>query len=384
MERKPGCACITSWLTFYKEITLFRPWEEQAPAAKQSAIPTSKERSEILIRFYNTYTYYNIHKNLLAFCSGSPAPLISITLQKTITFKNDNDIIVYAHEKIISFARENQYIFLAQSIWWISSIIRLQQGLIIYIDNLKVWASIRQQQDSNKHGNNPQESRFTDISSRTHPNRWFCICDSVPVDSTSEDSSSEYSVTSEDCIHKTILDNCEKYLQQSKFNWKQLAHKNFQASNKVMKQARKPLKTFRTQTEGIDKSELKRRKTAGKCQHCTWPQTWQGGHTTLDCFWWKKIDKGTAPFPKKYQHPGNYKKDSDLGPFKVYLYLGHYNPPTLHIASIYERLAKCVRNHTNCMDLWKLSKSACDQEQGKIECVFHIMRWCLSTPVFSK
>jgi len=54
-----------------------------------------------------------------------------------ITFENNNDIIVYAFEKFISYARENQYIFLAQSIWWIASIIGLQQGLIIHIDNLK-------------------------------------------------------------------------------------------------------------------------------------------------------------------------------------------------------------------------------------------------------
>jgi len=53
-----------------------------------------------------------------------------------ITFENDNDVIVYAFKKIISYARENQYIFLAQSIWWIASIIGLQQGLIIHIDNL--------------------------------------------------------------------------------------------------------------------------------------------------------------------------------------------------------------------------------------------------------
>jgi hypothetical protein len=40
-------------------------------------------------------------------------------------------------EMIISFARDNHYIILAQSIWWISSIIRLQPGLVIHIDNLR-------------------------------------------------------------------------------------------------------------------------------------------------------------------------------------------------------------------------------------------------------
>jgi len=51
-------------------------------------------------------------------------------LQMPITFENDNDVICYALEKIISYARDNQYIFLAQSIWWISSVIGLQQGLV--------------------------------------------------------------------------------------------------------------------------------------------------------------------------------------------------------------------------------------------------------------
>jgi len=40
---------------------------------------------------------------------------------------------------------------------------------------------------------------------------------------------------------------------------------------------------------------------------------------------------------------------------------------------------ECVMTHTNCVDLLKLSKSAWDQELGKIECVFCIMRWCLSS-----
>jgi hypothetical protein len=41
--------------SFYKEVTLFWQWEGQALAAKQSAILTSDERSEILLCFYDTY-----------------------------------------------------------------------------------------------------------------------------------------------------------------------------------------------------------------------------------------------------------------------------------------------------------------------------------------
>jgi len=56
----------------------------------------------------------------------------------TITFENDNDIIVYALEKIISYARDNRYIFVAQSVWWIASVIGISEGLAMHIDNLRI------------------------------------------------------------------------------------------------------------------------------------------------------------------------------------------------------------------------------------------------------
>jgi len=55
----------------------------------------------------------------------------------TITFETDSDVIVYALEKVVSFARENQYLFVANCAWWIAGIIRLEQGSIIHIDNLR-------------------------------------------------------------------------------------------------------------------------------------------------------------------------------------------------------------------------------------------------------
>jgi hypothetical protein len=54
----------------------------------------------------------------------------------TITFERDIDVIVYALEKIIAFARENQYLFVANCVWWIAGIIGLDSGLTIYIDTL--------------------------------------------------------------------------------------------------------------------------------------------------------------------------------------------------------------------------------------------------------
>jgi hypothetical protein len=61
----------------------------------------------------------------------------------TITFKTDADVIIYTVEKIISFARENQYLFVANCAWWIAGMTRLDSGLTIFIDNLetrkRVW-----------------------------------------------------------------------------------------------------------------------------------------------------------------------------------------------------------------------------------------------------
>jgi phosphate starvation-inducible protein PhoH len=60
----------------------------------------------------------------------------------TITFENDNDVIVYAFEKVIAYARRTQQIFVANCVWWLASIIGLEQGLINHIDNLQSRAQV--------------------------------------------------------------------------------------------------------------------------------------------------------------------------------------------------------------------------------------------------
>jgi len=55
----------------------------------------------------------------------------------TITFENDTDIIIYALEKLISYAKDNQYIFVAQCVWSLSSIIGLEQGPVSHIDDIR-------------------------------------------------------------------------------------------------------------------------------------------------------------------------------------------------------------------------------------------------------
>lgn len=53
-----------------------------------------------------------------------------------ITFTNDSDVIVYVLKQITSFARDNQYILVANCVWWLAGIIRLDEELKINIDNL--------------------------------------------------------------------------------------------------------------------------------------------------------------------------------------------------------------------------------------------------------
>ena len=66
------------------------------------------------------------------------APHHRLTLRRTIIFEHENDIISYTLEKIISFPRWEQYLFVANCIWWIAGIIGLDQGLTIHIDNLVI------------------------------------------------------------------------------------------------------------------------------------------------------------------------------------------------------------------------------------------------------
>jgi hypothetical protein len=224
----------------------------------------------------------------------------------TLSFESDKDVIIYALEKIISYAREYQYIFLAQSVWWISSILHLQEGLIIHIDNLKSreGVNLAQEVHETSDGELPVKGTFIHLS-RAHQIQHS-------EDSYNE-SNSESDSTTETNIHNEIIDNCEAFLAQSQEERKAVGRLTRQASKKVKRKAdriakrkaNKPIRTFGTQTEGIDGSELRRRKAAGECQRCAWPQDRKGSHKTLDCFRWKRVEKGTAPFPKKK----NYNKD---------------------------------------------------------------------------
>jgi len=174
----------------------------------------------------------------------------------TITFKDDKDVIVYALEKIISYARRTQQIFVAHCVWWLASVIGLEQGLITYIDNLQSRVEV---------GVTPEEPVVVDRKT-TSPD---------PRDIQEEDRQDK------------VLRECEEYLRDSRQQRKIAALKAtgrtstglinpISDSKRVL--GRKGRSRSRVASDdkesklvGIDKDELRRRKSAGECLRCAWP-----------------------------------------------------------------------------------------------------------------
>jgi hypothetical protein len=219
----------------------------------------------------------------------------------TITFENNNDLIVYALEKIISHARYNQYIVLAQSVWWISSVISLQPELVSHIDHLRIRGDISKLAIVPDWPNKLEilSTQTKSLSGKDscyiHPSRLAAIQGPSGQDSDYRDDSVS---TTETDIHNEVIKNCELFLAQSKQERKAIGPKNQQASRIVKRNPNKLIKTFGTETQGIDSSELRRRKAAGECQGCSWPGNRKGSHRAIDCIREKWLEKGTAP--KKY------------------------------------------------------------------------------------
>jgi len=67
---------------------------------------------------------------------------LHLNIEMTITFQLDKDIILYAFDRIITCCGEKKYLFAVQCVWWLASIIGLQQGFVIHIDNLHLQATI--------------------------------------------------------------------------------------------------------------------------------------------------------------------------------------------------------------------------------------------------
>jgi hypothetical protein len=207
----------------------------------------------------------------------------------TITFETDNDVIIYVFEKLISYARRTQQVFVASCIWWLASIVGLEQGLVAYIDNIQTRQKVI-------------------IVPETVPDKQKSLSP-VPRD------------IHEDQRRDQVLKECEGFLKESgplreistlKSKGKNKKERiNALASTKqLLKKDRKNPKQFKAirlqtefNTEGIAISEVEQRKAAGECLRCAWPSDRKGAHRVKDCLRPIKLDKGTARYlkGKEYQ-----------------------------------------------------------------------------------
>jgi hypothetical protein len=136
-----------------------------------------------------------IYIEYISISTAAPYPSVSLRIQirMTITFANESDVIVYALEKIISYAQRTQQIFVAQCIWWLASLIGLDQGLTIHIDNLKAGE---------------RSASFIDSLELVHPDRTHQILPVREVSSTPRD------LTEDSRLERTLA-SAERVIQQS-------------------------------------------------------------------------------------------------------------------------------------------------------------------------
>jgi hypothetical protein len=80
----------------------------------------------------------------------------------TISFETENDAVVFALEKIIQFARINQYLFFANCVWWIAGVIGLESGLVLHIDNLETLRLAEQPRETSTTPIRPAEESCLD------------------------------------------------------------------------------------------------------------------------------------------------------------------------------------------------------------------------------
>jgi len=208
-----------------------------------------------------------------------------------ITFENDTEVIIYALEKIITIARNTQQIFVAQCIWWLASVIDLEQGLVQYIDTL--------------HGR------------------------IAPINTTSEPTV----LNTDTADHQDkVLKECEEYLRESRrlrdiatlkskgktqtgrINPTPISKKALRKKDRYRRKPAVPAETVSkeesksendgvySKTYGIIESEIQRRKSSGECLCCAWFADSKGSHRVKDCIRPIKLGEGTAAIPKSKKY----------------------------------------------------------------------------------
>jgi hypothetical protein len=174
----------------------------------------------------------------------------------TISFESDNDVIVYTLERIISSARKTQQIFVAQCVWWLASVIGLESGLTIHIDNLRKRSELVPQELFAERETVPVAKKSTgDTSTNIHPDRVSQVTTSRAVSATPRD-------LAEDKSLDQVLDKAEQYIEQSelaKGSYKKNRANPLPQTKAQLKKARKAkfLQTQRNKAE-VERQEILR------------------------------------------------------------------------------------------------------------------------------
>ena len=173
---------------------------------------------------------------------------------------------------------------MAQCVWWLASIIGLEQELVSHIDRLQG------PEDTTLRDELPQE-----------------------VSATPRDFTKDRRVDQ-------LLDCTEQYIGESKRLRGIAALKvsgrtatgRVNPSGKIKRSSGKSSGISRdvatntqkdySKTEGIDVDEISRRKAAGECLRCAWPSDRKGNHRVKNCISQIKLDVGTALSRRNRDH----------------------------------------------------------------------------------
>ena len=126
---------------------------------------------------------------------------------------------------------------MAQSVWWIASIIGLTEGLVTYIDNLRIRSEVYS-----------TPAAQSDIINQIHPDRFKQITVSREISAISKD-------FTEDKRHDQVIKNCEEFLQDSVLERTKAAKRILKASKRLSKT--RGGKVFKPQK--IKQEELRKR-----------------------------------------------------------------------------------------------------------------------------
>lgn len=172
-------------------------------------------------------------------------------------FQMEYNVLVYSFQRIIRFCQEHHYLFAAQCVWWLSSLLGLQGGLVIHNENPRIRDNIGGREVSVT----PQDTE-TDSG--------------IPLPKVPHQPSQNLNWVSE-----PLQQTWTGHVNLSPTSKSQLRR----ARKSQLKRARKFLKIMHSiQMDRLDLIELQRRKAAGECQRCALPSNQEGAQRTTECF----------------------------------------------------------------------------------------------------